>query len=576
MNDYDHNGMPPSPYYVDNYTWLNGPASTSYNHFSIRCTTYTDATRHMIVKLGAKVLDVPYTHDYKCTGTVVLRMNLSHQGIFIKVCNLLVNGIVADAANLITKLPQNGSTPKDQWWVVSGIQCNTEDFFEISGDIELSPWGTYDNGTGNGQDQLEIYFGYTEDDDGDGDGDGEVSGGEVILDFNPCNATEVDPTDPNYVHYATDGMINEAGNPEAPDSATAPDWCMRPRISDCFINGDGKVCGLGFSESSCYGSSSLLEFEANPLVTSDRTTVQEPIPDDDITQMSKHLLVAFRPADLNDDDIQTIIEVGGAISGFNVYIQNGKLIMGIWNRMQRYAFVFDEALNNTTTYLAHMELIFMPAVYDIGGVVLSHPYYRVRMILNGATTTTTAFYNFKGLQWDPSQSAIGGESHGTTFNVNWGVFNDYARWFTGCIGRILLYGGEIDPVSMQGYYDTEFNNKYGTHYIFPVLDPNIPKQGNWRFVDNSPLNDGTKGRVELFPNPANGNATLDLVLAATQQVKVELFDMSGAKMLDVFEGSCAQGRTSIPVNCGALPAGVYAVRVSAGEYYTIEKFINVK
>ncbi len=579
-NDYNH--MVPGDGSANDLQWSYGTASL--NHFKIRCYT-SGSYNYMEITInnaaGTRTVIIDYTPDITTINTIVIQINKLNQNSpnsYIKLLNLKVNGD-ACIPNILTKTVDPQSA---EYWTISGIDCSGGEFV-LEGDVELTASADYDNGDGNGQNLVDFFFGNVD----DGGGGGEPSGGgEIILDFDPCVATEVPSDDPHYIYHATDGMINLADNPEAPDSAVAPDWCMRPLISDCFIGEEGNLCGLAFSESPCYGMSSLLEFDANPLVTSDWETVQIPIPDDTLMP-GKHFFVAFRPADLNDDDIQTIFEAGGAISGFNVYIQGGTLVMGIWNRLQRFAFAFGPALNTQTTYLAHMEMIFVPAVID-NGVTIEKPYYKVRMILNGAEisgepplatpfTISTDFYKFKGLQWDPSQSAIGGESHGTTYNVNWGVFNNYARWFTGCIGRIQLYNGDIDAQTIYDLYNLAYNTDYlyPTEAPYPPLPP-VPKHTDWRFYDNSVIDGTNNVKVEIYPNPATGRASIDLLSGTEQNARVDLYDMAGVRVLNAFDGKCPQGRTSVSVECSALPPGVYTVRVKAGDNLSVGKLIILK
>lgn len=415
------------------------------------------------------------------------------------------------------------------------------------------------------------------------------SGEGPIVWFDPCRVTQ--DTDPDPTHYVPGAVMcwynfGTLGlNPENPfylEAACAPNWCTRPIEDGCFQIRCGEETspmphGLWFKESPCYGMSSILEFPANDAILSPWTSVLTP----DLTQVqfTKNMLIMFKPTGevvendgglLYDDDIQTIFEVGGTISGFNVYIDNGYLCMGAWNRVQRYAFKFADPLVRGNLYLAHMEMRHEAAQYE-GKILIKEAEYKVRMILNGEASP---WYCFKGFQHDDSPSGIGGETHGTTYNVNLGVYDNYARWFDGCIGDVRIWDYTADEFNAEGEY-LYFNAKYGTDFEYPA-EPTTPKASDWKVFDNSPIEGNSGSTFEVYPNPFSNSATLDLRLAEAQNVRVELFDMAGQKVMTVFDGACTKGLNSFPISGTSLLSGVYAVRISGNGFVNMAKVVLTK
>ncbi len=496
----------------------------------------------------------------------------------IKLTGLIINGVPVPGNIEIPASPVGSAS-----WNITGI--NVLNGFTMEGEFVLDGW-VYENDPDNLF--AEFVFGNKEE-----AGTGDISSLSLpLVWFNPC-FVDNDNSEWNG-QYPVSGAVrywNNSGSLNAPEQipyAYAPTYCTRPINSDCFSiycapeEELPRTAGVWFRESPCYGMSSLLEFKTDPQLLSDQTSLLTP----DATkpeQLTKNMYVLFEPTrPIGDDDIQTILEVGGTISGFNVYIESGLLCMGAWNREQRYVFVFGQSGNNPPggadigtpltageIYLAHMEMRHEPAVYDPDTKLkIKDAEFKVRMILNGKSSP---WYCFKGFQLDESPSAIGGEAKGTTYGRNSGIYNDYARWFDGCIGDVFIFAGSMTDADQQILYDS-YSLRYmlPTTITYPVNAPQA-KNSDWKLFDYSPADAAAGSAFEVCPNPFSGSATVDVRLAESQRIRVELFDMTGRKVLSVYDGSCAKGLNSYTINGGSLPAGVYAVKVSGNDFTNIVK-----
>lgn len=72
----------------------------------------------------------------------------------------------------------------------------------------------------------------------------------------------------------------------------------------------------------------------------------------------------------------------------------------------------------------------------------------------------------------------------------------------------------------------------------------------------------------VFPNPAQGRASLRLTLPAASQVRVEVYDLTGRLMARVLDGMQAAGTLDVPVDGRGWASGTYLVRVTSGTTVT--------
>ncbi len=70
--------------------------------------------------------------------------------------------------------------------------------------------------------------------------------------------------------------------------------------------------------------------------------------------------------------------------------------------------------------------------------------------------------------------------------------------------------------------------------------------------------------VAVYPNPATGPVTVAVELAAPAEVRAEVYDALGRRVAAA-DARLGAGFGSVPVDLTGLPAGVYVVRVAAGE-----------
>ncbi len=118
-----------------------------------------------------------------------------------------------------------------------------------------------------------------------------------------------------------------------------------------------------------------------------------------------------------------------------------------------------------------------------------------------------------------------------------------------------------------------FTENYGRYAVAPrmlsdvgpagVRDPNSP---NPRFF----------ALHSAFPNPFNAQTEITFDLPSNMFANLAIFDMEGRRVADVAEGKFDAGRHSFIIDASELPAGVYIIRLQAGELTAARKLVLVK
>ena len=76
----------------------------------------------------------------------------------------------------------------------------------------------------------------------------------------------------------------------------------------------------------------------------------------------------------------------------------------------------------------------------------------------------------------------------------------------------------------------------------------------------------------VFPNPSSGRAAVRYTLPEAAAVAVRVYDVLGREVARRDEGPMAAGRHEAALDVAALPAGLYVVRIRAGEASAVARF----
>ena len=79
-----------------------------------------------------------------------------------------------------------------------------------------------------------------------------------------------------------------------------------------------------------------------------------------------------------------------------------------------------------------------------------------------------------------------------------------------------------------------------------------------------------------YPNPFNPVTNISFDVAKAGAVKLEVFDVLGRKVADLFNGNKAVGSYNVAFDASKLGSGVYLARYTAGGNVFIQKMTLIK
>lgn len=311
-----------------------------------------------------------------------------------------------------------------------------------------------------------------------------------------------------------------------------------------------------------YGYSDIMESPYNPEITSDIDDKWEPQPID------KSLFIVFKTGqNVNQiysaypyysDGRQTIFEAGGPLSGFNMYISNGKLCFGMWNRFEKKYLLYDPQgsdnpfypLNPNEVYLSNLEYNSISKSFKVS-------------ISNKNITESSPTVTFKGItKDDEDKTGIGGAARTSYHDYNTG--ETYSDHFGGLLGDIMLYNnlGKNNESSEVVY--TFLNDRYNQGWI-----PPLPKKGDgeWKIIETSNFDFESIALSSAYPNPCAKQTSFGLWLPEKQNVIIELFDAYGNRVSVIYSGILLSGIHDFYIDASNLSNGMYIYR-AMGDGFT--------
>ena len=259
------------------------------------------------------------------------------------------------------------------------------------------------------------------------------------------------------------------------------------------------------------------------------------------------------------DGRQVIFEAGGPLSGYNIYIINGKLAFGMWNRFQQKFMVYDPPMDNSiypldvnSVYIAQLEYNgtdFQATVSKSGGDML----------------VQSDQIPFAGLSKDGDDlTGVGGAARTCFQDYNTG--ETYSCTFNGAIGDVILYNSAFDQVTGQEVYDF-LSDRYRLGTVtYPAPASGKISYGDWKVYE---FEDAAPGDVMLslaYPNPFDSKTNIGVNLPEDMNVEIELCDINGKVVKCVYSGNIGKGFHNFEINGGSLSSGAYIFRISSESF----------
>ena len=106
--------------------------------------------------------------------------------------------------------------------------------------------------------------------------------------------------------------------------------------------------------------------------------------------------------------------------------------------------------------------------------------------------------------------------------------------------------------------------------LYDVVFSMVSIEGN----ENLPLNLS----LDVYPNPFNSSAVINLSVITAGHVRIDIFNILGQEVANLFDGYLDQGQESIVWNPNIqdCPSGLYFVRANTNHSYVIRKLVYLK
>ena len=82
----------------------------------------------------------------------------------------------------------------------------------------------------------------------------------------------------------------------------------------------------------------------------------------------------------------------------------------------------------------------------------------------------------------------------------------------------------------------------------------------------------TVGSLHVFPNPATSSAEIKFTLVKSSSVSIELFNLEGQMMKNIYSGKLAAGENKMQLDVTGYASGMYLIKLTDG---VKSKFINL-
>lgn len=109
----------------------------------------------------------------------------------------------------------------------------------------------------------------------------------------------------------------------------------------------------------------------------------------------------------------------------------------------------------------------------------------------------------------------------------------------------------------------------------PVVDALLDYADLWVETHSASLDPFVTNRVFVTPNPVQSSSSIVLELSEGTVLNLGLYDLTGRRVSELFQGALAPGSHFIPLNMSELPSGIYSVRFASEDEELFFSFINI-
>ncbi|TVQ01623.1 MAG: T9SS C-terminal target domain-containing protein, partial [Balneolaceae bacterium] len=212
---------------------------------------------------------------------------------------------------------------------------------------------------------------------------------------------------------------------------------------------------------------------------------------------------------------------------------------------------------------------------------LTNFYWRVRATNQAGLGDWSDTWSFSTIIEKPEPVILGAPMHDdnqipVTPQFNWNPSSRAFEYIIQVSTREDFSELQIERTLNETSYNSPEQLDFATIYFWRVKATNDGGESNWSEV-NSFVTEVRNTRIDPnYPNPFNSSTTLRYQLSATQNVVIDIFDITGRRVAIVVDEQQSPGVYFARLNSANFASGTYLVRFVAGDVTNIQKMSVIK
>jgi hypothetical protein len=214
----------------------------------------------------------------------------------------------------------------------------------------------------------------------------------------------------------------------------------------------------------------------------------------------------------------------------------------------------------------YLSLTSMPQIIidDAGDMYITYSSCREDKINPSANPNSQIYRHLYAMR-----SADNGLTWGDPIDLTNNVLHDYDECVFGSLSYTsndhlhIVYQADAEPgLGVRGDLDP-YTDNYIYYLTFPKSD----------LIGVKEINNGNSSAINIFPNPAQDVANIDITLSNNQNVKLDIFNMVGQNVYNKDFGTLGSGTHNLNVNTSNFNSGIYFFSIQAGDNKITRKVI---
>ncbi len=224
-------------------------------------------------------------------------------------------------------------------------------------------------------------------------------------------------------------------------------------------------------------------------------------------------------------------------------------------------------LSNKPIRWDYLVVIQRKRLYDIYSALNKlrfHPYYKDAFIANNIQLDKSMSGGFKWMRvrtaTDSSSLVVIGNFDVTAQSANV-TFPVAGTWYDYLNGGTFTSTGAAQNITLQpGEYHVYLNRNLVNAVVTGVTGPASPYEGM---------------HGQVYPNPLSASSVLEVNMPATGVLQADLINMQGQYISGIFSRNLVKGlhQVTLPAKLQQLPAGIYMIRLTAGNIIRSVKLV---